>query len=164
MPAFSDAICARVFPRNCVWSKLMFVMTERAGDMMFVQSSRPPRPTSTTAMSMPLSAKYLNAKGCCKFKEIWDLEARRNRVPFSQNPRHTLRLCSSHLFLCVHENLSDEGMCTVRPCILGPAILRQWYASMNLCRWFLPRVWSCIWHVGDRNVRPNSTVLYNPSL
>ena len=61
IPAFSPAIFASVFPRNCVWSRLMFVMMDRMGLMMLVQSRRPPSPTSTTAISIPSSAKYLKA-------------------------------------------------------------------------------------------------------
>ena len=49
IPAFSDAILASVSPKNCVWSKLMFVMTDRIGEMMFVQSILPPSHTSIMA-------------------------------------------------------------------------------------------------------------------
>ena len=69
MPAFSPAISSSVFPKNCVWSKLMLVMTQSSGVMMFVQSSRPPSPTSTTAMSTFFSAKYLKASAVVSSKK-----------------------------------------------------------------------------------------------
>ena len=61
MPAFSVAISASVCPKNCVWSRLMLVMIESSGRMMFVQSNLPPSPVSITATSTWLSAKNLNA-------------------------------------------------------------------------------------------------------
>ena len=51
MSAFSEAIFSSVSPRNCVWSGLMLVIMQRSGVMMFVQSSRPPNPTSMMATS-----------------------------------------------------------------------------------------------------------------
>jgi hypothetical protein len=39
----------------------MLVMTDNIGMMIFVQSKRPPIPTSMTAISTFLSAKYLKA-------------------------------------------------------------------------------------------------------
>ena len=44
-----------------MWSNDMFVMTLSIGVMMFVQSSRPPSPTSMTAMSTSASLKYSKA-------------------------------------------------------------------------------------------------------
>ena len=61
IPPFSTAICSTVEPKSCVWSRLMFVMTERIGVIILVLSNLPPNPTSTMAMSTPLSLKYLNA-------------------------------------------------------------------------------------------------------
>jgi Flp pilus assembly protein TadG len=57
MPAFSRAICASVLPSCCVWSRLMLVMIETSGLQILVASSRPPRPTSSTAMSTSSRAK-----------------------------------------------------------------------------------------------------------
>lgn len=51
IPAFSPAISPSVFPRNWVWSKLMFVIMDRIGVIMLVLSSLPPNPTSMTAKS-----------------------------------------------------------------------------------------------------------------
>ena len=61
IPAFSLAIFSRVFPRSAIWSKEIFVITEAKGVIMFVESRRPPSPTSITAISTWLSAKYLKA-------------------------------------------------------------------------------------------------------
>ena len=61
IPDFSIAMSSSELPRNCVWSILMLVMTDKIGMMMFVQSRRPPMPTSITAISTCLSAKYLKA-------------------------------------------------------------------------------------------------------
>jgi len=47
-------------------------MMESWGVMMFVQSRRPPKPTSTTAMSTSCSAKYLKARAVVSSKnEGW---------------------------------------------------------------------------------------------
>ena len=69
MPAFSLAIWAKVFPRNCVWSKLIFVITDSIGLMILVQSSLPPNPTSITATSTCCSAKYLKANAVVSSKK-----------------------------------------------------------------------------------------------
>ena len=61
IPAFSIAICSSDVPRNWVWSMPILVIIDRIGVMMLVQSRRPPSPTSITAMSTSISAKYLNA-------------------------------------------------------------------------------------------------------
>ena len=57
IPAFSVAIRRSVLPRISLWSLLMVVITERRGERMLVASSLPPRPTSTTATSIPEAAK-----------------------------------------------------------------------------------------------------------
>ena len=49
MPAFSAAICARVLPRNSVWSMPILVITLSNGVRILVLSNRPPSPTSITA-------------------------------------------------------------------------------------------------------------------
>lgn len=51
MPAFSDAISGRVSPSSAVWSLEILVMIDSSGVMMLVLSSRPPSPTSITAIS-----------------------------------------------------------------------------------------------------------------
>lgn len=48
----------------------MFVMTDRIGVMMLVQSSLPPKPTSITAMSTLHSSKYLNAIAVVSSKKL----------------------------------------------------------------------------------------------
>ncbi len=50
-PAFSAATLRRVLPRYSVWSRPMGVMSAAIGRTMFVTSSRPPIPTSSTARS-----------------------------------------------------------------------------------------------------------------
>ena len=57
MPAFSRAIAASVLPSWRMWSKLIDVITLTAGRQTFVESSRPPRPTSSTAASTWRSTK-----------------------------------------------------------------------------------------------------------
>ena len=57
-------------------------MTDNIGVMMFVESSRPPSPTSMTATSTCSSAKYLNAIAVVSSKkeggfvkcEVWSVE------------------------------------------------------------------------------------------
>ena len=58
IPAFSVAKDCSELPKNCVWSRLILVIIDRIGLMILVQSNRPPRPTSTTAISTCCSAKY----------------------------------------------------------------------------------------------------------
>ena len=70
IPAFSPAILASVLPRNCVWSRLMFVIIDNSGLIMLVQSSLPPNPTSTTAMSTFCCAKYLKAMAVVSSKKL----------------------------------------------------------------------------------------------
>ncbi len=50
-------------PSWAMWSLLMLVMAVTSGLITLVLSSRPPKPVSTTAISTPCSAKYLNANG-----------------------------------------------------------------------------------------------------
>ena len=57
IPAFSLAILVSVWPRYCIWSKPILVITHRSGVMILVQSRRPPMPTSITATSTFWSAK-----------------------------------------------------------------------------------------------------------
>ena len=57
IPAFSLAISGKVFPKNCTWSKLIFVIILRSGVIIFVLSNRPPNPTSMTATSTLHAAK-----------------------------------------------------------------------------------------------------------
>jgi hypothetical protein len=57
IPAFSTAINSRVSPSHCVWSSPIVVTAATSGATTFVESSLPPRPTSTTAMSGAAAAK-----------------------------------------------------------------------------------------------------------
>ena len=61
MPAFSKAMAPSVRPSMAVWSWLIEVMMLTSGSVAFVASSRPPRPTSTTAISHPWRAKKSSA-------------------------------------------------------------------------------------------------------
>ena len=51
MPAFSPAIFSRVSPRYFMWSRSILVTALTSGRTTLVLSSRPPSPTSTTAIS-----------------------------------------------------------------------------------------------------------------
>jgi len=58
--AFSRAIASTVEPSRSVWSSDTFVTTATPPSQAWVASSRPPRPTSTTATSTPASANQRN--------------------------------------------------------------------------------------------------------
>lgn len=62
MPAFSAAIFSQVPPKSAVWSRPMEVIAQMSGLTMFVESNRPPSPTSTTAASTLASANAQNAR------------------------------------------------------------------------------------------------------
>ena len=53
-----------------MWSSEMSVTTETSGSTTFVASSRPPIPTSSTAISTPHSAKYRNASAVSISKKL----------------------------------------------------------------------------------------------
>ena len=57
MPAFSRVMAAMVEPSHSVWSSEISVITESSGSTTLVASSRPPIPTSSTAISAPLLGK-----------------------------------------------------------------------------------------------------------
>ncbi len=61
IPPFSRAISTSDSPRYSIWSRAMLVTAVATGESTFVASSRPPRPTSTTATSTPASARQRNA-------------------------------------------------------------------------------------------------------
>ncbi len=61
IPAFSKAISAKLLPKNCVWSNPIFVITDSIGEIIFVESRRPPKPTSIIAKSTFCLAKCSNA-------------------------------------------------------------------------------------------------------
>ena len=62
IPAFSAAMAASVVPSSFVWSSPMRATTATSGaSMTFVESSLPPRPTSSTTISQPLRAKCTSA-------------------------------------------------------------------------------------------------------
>ena len=52
MPAFSVAMWASVGPSWAMWSMLMLVTAATSGVSTLVLSSRPPRPVSTTMISV----------------------------------------------------------------------------------------------------------------
>ena len=70
IPAFSRAICALVVPSSLVWSRSMAVTMLTSGVITLVESRRPPRPTSTTAMSTACSAKCANAIAVISSKNV----------------------------------------------------------------------------------------------
>ena len=62
IPAFSRAMATSVGPSRSVWSRAMRVIAAARGvGITLVASSRPPRPTSTTARSTRASWKARNA-------------------------------------------------------------------------------------------------------
>lgn len=61
IPAFSFAIFVNVSPKILIWSKPILVMTLNSGLIIFVESRRPPKPTSITATSTFSFAKKSNA-------------------------------------------------------------------------------------------------------
>lgn len=100
IPAFSSAISPSVFPRNWVWSKLMFVITDRIGVMMLVLSSLPPNPTSMTAKST-FVLQNTEMPSWWSVQRTKDVAVRRISGCFLQSRLHTLRLPSHHLRECV---------------------------------------------------------------
>ena len=63
MPAFSKAILASVSPRYCMWSKEMGISTlTRGRSITLVESSRPPRPVSSSRMSAGMPGE--GEEGC----------------------------------------------------------------------------------------------------
>ena len=83
----------------------MLVMTERSGVMMFVQSSRPPMPTSTTATSTASCAKCLKANAVVSSKN----EGR------SGSKKGTFVLHESHdLFFRNHLSVDADALPEVR--------------------------------------------------
>ena len=62
MPAFSRAMAANVEPSSFVWSRPMRATTVTSGaSMTFVESRRPPKPTSSTTMSHSRRANCTSA-------------------------------------------------------------------------------------------------------
>ena len=70
MPAFSPAISSSVSPRYFTWSSSILVTTLTRGWSTLVLSSRPPSPTSTTAISAPRAAKSANAIAVVASKKV----------------------------------------------------------------------------------------------
>ena len=63
IPAFSLAMASMVWPRYASWSKSMGVITVRTGSTTLVESRRPPRPTSITAVCDALFPKQPEGHG-----------------------------------------------------------------------------------------------------
>ena len=70
MPAFSAAMCARVGPRYSWWSSPIEVTTQTSGAQMFVASSRPPRPVSSTITSTRRRANSIQAAAVMSSKKV----------------------------------------------------------------------------------------------
>ena len=62
IPAFSNAMRSIVSPNIFVWSKLIEVIIDKIGVIIFVASNLPPRPVSIIAKSTFFLEKYKNAK------------------------------------------------------------------------------------------------------
>ena len=58
------------FPKISLWSNDIGVITVKSGVRTFVESSLPPSPVSTTAISTFLLAKYLNAIAVVVSKKV----------------------------------------------------------------------------------------------
>ncbi len=76
MPAFSAAIFSSVSPRYFMWSRSILVTALTSGRTTLVLSSRPPSPTSATAISTPRAAKSAKAIAVVASKKV----ARRSRI------------------------------------------------------------------------------------
>jgi len=70
IPAFSAAIASIVSPRISVWSSPIDVITVTSGASTLVQSSRPPRPTSTTAQLTLSCANQSNPSAVATSKKV----------------------------------------------------------------------------------------------
>ena len=70
IPAFSRAICSSESPRYFMWSSAIWVTALTSGVTTLVLSSRPPRPTSTTAISAPRAAKSASAMAVVISKKV----------------------------------------------------------------------------------------------
>ena len=70
MPAFSQAIGSSVSPRYFMWSRAILVTPLTSGRTTLVLSSRPPSPTSTTAISAPRAAKSAKASAVVASKKV----------------------------------------------------------------------------------------------
>ena len=68
IPAFSKAIFSGVSPRIFIWSQPMLVITDSSRVIIFVLSSRPPRPVSMIAMSTFLRGEVAICHCNCYFK------------------------------------------------------------------------------------------------
>ena len=74
IPAFSNAIFSREFPKIFVWSNCTDVITDRDGfDMTFVESNLPPNPTSNTMKSHFSSWNIMNASAVVNSKKVADI-------------------------------------------------------------------------------------------
>ncbi len=70
MWALSHAIFPMVFPSTWVWSSPMWVMTATSGSTTIVASSRPPMPTSTSAISTSSSQNARKARAVMSSKTV----------------------------------------------------------------------------------------------
>jgi hypothetical protein len=69
IPAFSARTAASVSPSRSVCSSSMLVIAQTAGDTALVESSRPPRPTSSTAQSTRRSRNKQQRRGSSRVEE-----------------------------------------------------------------------------------------------
>ena len=87
MPAFSRAISSSVSPRYFMWSRSILVTALTSGRTTLVLSSRPPSPTSTTAISAPRAAKSAKAIAVRRLEEGGlALEDQRQQAARSTSP------------------------------------------------------------------------------
>ena len=85
--AFSSAISASVAPSTASWSRSMRASSVAAGTPTVVASSRPPRPTSSTATSTASRAKWSRASAVVVSNMV--ASSRATSVPSASTPSAT---------------------------------------------------------------------------
>jgi uncharacterized protein YqjF (DUF2071 family) len=105
LPAFSTAIFSMVSPNILTWSSCIDVIMDNVGVMIFVESSLPPSPTSTTIASQLARLKAANARVLVSSKNVAGIEFfshrskssgnilcdKRRRLPLLFTPMHNSR-------------------------------------------------------------------------
>lgn len=74
LPAFSAAIFSIVSPKIFTWSSCIDVIMDSVGVMIFVESSLPPSPTSTTIASQLARLNAANARVLVSSKKVAGIE------------------------------------------------------------------------------------------
>lgn len=85
LPAFSAAIFSIVSPNILTWSSWIDVIMDSVGVMIFVESSLPPSPTSTTIASQLARLNAANARVLVSSKNVAGIEFFSQRSKSSGN-------------------------------------------------------------------------------